>query len=140
VLPHYAIVLMEFSEKKPSNLWLAHKILYFWAKIRLSVGRQLKSMRQCALALCTEVGKHRLFGLARVCIASEDKKRQDCELHKAVSPCHLDAIRNRASQPRRRSVIRPFWLGSPPQSGNLYRYSINTAAANLYSDVKGLSG
>jgi len=49
---------------------------------------------QGAAAWCAEIGKHHLFSLARVCIASEDKKRQFCELHKVVSNCGLNGIRN----------------------------------------------
>jgi len=33
-----------------------------------------------------------MFGLARVCVASEDKKRQLCELHKVVSTYGPDGI------------------------------------------------
>jgi len=49
---------------------------------------------QGVAALCAEAGKYHLFGLARVYVASEDKKSQLCELHKVGSTCGPDAIRN----------------------------------------------
>jgi hypothetical protein len=49
---------------------------------------------QCVAALRAEVGKEHLFGLARVCVASEDKKRQLGELYKVVSTCYPDGIGN----------------------------------------------
>ena len=54
---------------------------------------------QCVAALCAEVGRYHLFGLAHVCIASEDKKRQLCELHKVVSTFGPDRIRNSDADP-----------------------------------------
>ena len=42
---------------------------------------------QCEAALCAKAGKYHLFGSARVCIASGDKERQFCELHKVVATC-----------------------------------------------------
>jgi hypothetical protein len=51
----------------------------------------------CDASLCAEAGKYHLFGLARVCIASEDKKRQLCKLDKVVLTCGLDGIRTRGA-------------------------------------------
>ena len=40
-----------------------------------------------------------MFGLARVCAAARDKKRQVCELQKVVSTCGADEIRNSDAAP-----------------------------------------
>ena len=49
-------------------------------------------------------GKYHLFGLARVNLASEDKERQLCELHKVVSTCGPNGIRNSEAVAIRGSV------------------------------------
>jgi hypothetical protein len=46
----------------------------------------------CAAALCAEVGKRHRFCVARICKASQEKKRQLCELHKVVSTCTPDVV------------------------------------------------
>lgn len=38
-----------------------------------------------SIVRCAEAGKYDLVGLVHVSIASEDKKRQLCELHKAAT-------------------------------------------------------
>lgn len=60
-------------------------------RVRVSLSH---SASQCATALYGEAGKYHLFGLVRVCIDSGDKKRQPFELHKVVSTCGPDGIRN----------------------------------------------
>jgi hypothetical protein len=40
-----------------------------------------------------------MFGLAHVCVAARDKKRQVCELQKVVSTCGADEIRNSDAAP-----------------------------------------
>lgn len=87
------------NENRSCRLFVGHKENPNICKLgeaRQSLMRVLLSplVSQGAASLCAEAGKYRLFSLARACIASEDKKRQLCKLHKVVSTYGPDGIQN----------------------------------------------
>ena len=68
--------------------WVKWRQSQVWASLN-----HLTSQYEAALG--AEAGKCHLFGLARVCRAAENKKRQLRKLHKVVLTCGPDGIRTR---------------------------------------------
>ena len=73
-------------------------------------------------ALCTQAGKYRLFGLARVCIASQDKKRKLWKQGLRCAAARLTLINNagHASQVKSGYVPRARRESEESNSGDAY--------------------
>ena len=72
--------------KENSNFYKLGEVRQSPVRVSLS---HLASQHEAAL--CAAAGKSYLFGLVRICRASEDKKRQLCELNNVVANRGPDA-------------------------------------------------